>query len=125
MKFAAIALVAASLTAGTAVAAERISDVDFIRANRCKGLATSISGVIDPAALNTFIKAETGARPAYVMERADNEFQRAKKEAKSEERRDRLSAELSGPCQAYLDSGSGVAKQAGGSGKDASSVTRQ
>jgi hypothetical protein len=125
MKFAAIALAAAALAAGSAAAAERVSDVDFLKANRCRGLAASISGVVDPASLDSFVKAERGARAPYVMDRADEEYQKAKKEGKSDERKDRLSAELSGPCQAYLGGGTGVANQATGAGKEASDVTKQ
>ena len=112
MKFAAFALAAAAmLAAGSAVAAERVTDVEFLRANRCKGLATSISGVVDPASLDSFIKAERGARAMYISERATEEFNKAKKEGKSADRRDRLTAELTGPCQAYLGGGSSMAKQ--------------
>mgnify|MGYP006181411277 CR=1 FL=1 len=83
MKIVAAALVVAALTAGSAAAAE-VTDVDFLKANRCKGLATSIEGVVDVAALNTFIKSERGARANYIVDRADTEFKRARKEAKSQ-----------------------------------------
>lgn len=125
MKFAALALVVAALSAGAASAADRVTDVDFLRANRCKGLATSINGVVDPNALNTFIKAESGARAPYVMERASDEFQKARKEAKSEDRRDRLTAELNGPCQAYMGDSTNMAKQATSAGKQASDISKQ
>jgi hypothetical protein len=111
MKFAVIALAAATFAAGAASAAERISDVDYLKANRCKGLATSIDGVIDPAALNSFIKAERGARASYIVNRGDEEFQRARREAKSSDRKERLTAELTGSCQAFLNSPTSVAKQ--------------
>jgi hypothetical protein len=111
MKFAAFALVAAALTAGSAVAADRVTDVEFLKANRCKGLATSISGVVDPASLDGFIKAERGSRATYISERATEEFNKAKKEGKSADRKERLTAELAGPCQAYLGGASSMAKQ--------------
>jgi hypothetical protein len=111
MKFAVIALVAASLTAGSASAAGRVTDVDYLKANRCKGLATSISGVVDPTALNDFIKAERKTRTSYVVDRGDDEFEKARREAKSEDRKARLTAELTGQCQAYLGGPSSVAKQ--------------
>lgn len=111
MKFAAFALVAAALTAGSAVASDRVTDLDFLKANRCKGLATSISGVVDPATLDSFIKAERGARATYISERATEEFNKAKKEARSADRKERLTAELAGPCQAYLGGGASMAKQ--------------
>lgn len=109
MKIVAAALAFSALAAGSVAAAE-VTDVDFLKANRCKGLATSIEGVVDVAALNTFIKSERGARANYIVDRADTEFKRARKEAKSEDRRDRLTAELTGPCQAYLGGSTSVAK---------------
>jgi hypothetical protein len=111
MKFAVIALVAATFAAGAASAAEKVTDIDYLKANRCKGLATSIDGVVDPAALNSFIKAERGARAAYILDRGDEEFQRARKEAKSSDRKERLTAELTTSCQAYLGQASNVAKR--------------
>ena len=62
MKFAIIALGAAVLAAGAASASDKVSDVDFLKANRCKGLATTLTGVVDSASLDAFIKSERGAR---------------------------------------------------------------
>ena len=100
--------------AGSASAAEKVTDVDYLKANRCKGLATSIEGVVDPAALNSFVKAERGARAAYVVDRGEEEFQRARKEAKSQDRKERLTGELTGACQAYLGGSTDVAKKNSG-----------
>jgi len=113
MKFTAFALVAVAMVAaaGTASAAGKVTDVDFLRANRCKGLAATLTGVVDTASLDAFIKAERGARAPYVMERATEEFNKAKKEARGEDRKERLTAELTGGCQAYLGGPSSVAKQ--------------
>lgn len=113
MKYAVIALAIAAV-AGSASAAPKLTDVDYLRANRCKGLATSIEGVVDPAALNSLIKSERGARATYVVDRGEEEFQRARKEAKSQDRKARLTAELTGACRAYLGEATSVAKQ----GKD-------
>ena len=113
MKYAVIALAAVAL-AGSASAAEKVTDVDYLKANRCKGLATSIHGVVDPAALNSFVKAERGARATYIVDRGEEEFQRARKEAKSEDRRARLTSELTGACQAYLPGSTRVAKKNSG-----------
>jgi hypothetical protein len=113
MKYTVIALAIASFAA-PAFAAGKLTDVDYLRANRCKGLATSIEGVVDPAALNSVIKAERGARATYIVDRGEEEFQRAREEAKSEDRKARLTAELTGACQAYLGDATNVAKQ----GKD-------
>jgi len=111
MKIAAIALIVATFAAGAASAADQISDVDYLKANRCRGLATSIDGVVDPAALTTFIKAERGARASYIVTRGEEEFNRARREAKSGDRRERLTAELTNACQAYLGPATSVAKQ--------------
>ena len=102
MKFAAIAIVALGVSvAGSAVAAERISDVEYLKANRCKGLATSLGASAETAALNDFVKASSRGRSAFVAERADAEFDRAKREARNDGRKQQLSAELSNACQAY------------------------
>lgn len=112
MKIAAITVAAiAMLGSSAASASEKVTDVDYLRANRCKGLATSIHGVVDESALDSFIKSNRGARAPYIVERADEELSRARKEARSEDRKDRLTAELTGPCQAYLGGSSDVAKQ--------------
>lgn len=113
MKYAIIAL-AITAFAAPAVAAGKMTDVDYLRANRCKGLATSIEGVVDPAALTSVIKAERGARATYVVDRGEEEFNKARKEAKSQDRKARLTAELTGACQAYLGGATSIAKQ----GKD-------
>ena len=124
MKFALIAL-AAVLAAGPALASDRVSDVDFLKANRCKGLAASIDGVVDSSSLNSFVKAQSASRAAYIVERGDQEFQRARREAKSSDRRERLTAELTGSCQAYTGGSENMAKQATGAGKPTSDVSRQ
>jgi hypothetical protein len=113
MKYAVIALVAATFAAGASSASDKVTDVDYLKANRCKGLATSIDGVVDPAALTSFIKAERGTRASYIVNRGDEEFQRARKEGKSQDRKERLTAELTGSCQAYLGSSTSVAKGSG------------
>lgn len=111
MKLTVIALAIATLAAGSAAASERVTDVDYMKAGRCKGLATGLTGVVDPKAIDTFMRAERGVRAPYILERADSEFQRARREARSEDRKDRLTAELTGACQAYMSGGANVAKQ--------------
>ena len=111
MKLAAFALVAGTLVAGSAYATEDMTDLQYIRANRCKGLATTLSAVVDPAAITAFIKADRGTRTPFIQERADAEFQRAKREARSEDRKARLTAELTGPCQALMTGGTETSKQ--------------
>ncbi|RAK60577.1 hypothetical protein DJ021_12560 [Phenylobacterium hankyongense] len=111
MKFAAIALTAASLlTTAAAAAADRTTDLDYLKANRCRGLAAGIGGSVDTSGLDSFIKTEGRGRNPYVVQRAQEEFDKAKRQARSAEARERLSAELAGPCVAYMGSG--------GAGKD-------
>lgn len=97
-----LVLAVALLGAGSALASVKVTDMDFLRANRCKGLAASIAGVVDPTALDGLIKAERGSRAPFILDRAEDEFQRARKEARAEDRKTRLTAELAGPCQALL-----------------------
>lgn len=112
MRFAAIALAAAAFaTSGSAVASGKVTDVEYMKANRCKGLAASLTGVVDTAQLDAFIKAERGARPAYIVERGEELQAKARREARSEDRKEKLTAELTGPCSAYLGGPSSVAKQ--------------
>ena len=111
MKFTTVALIAATLVAGSASAKETMSDLQYLKANRCKGLATTLSAVVDPAAIEAFIKADRGARMPFIQERAATEFQRAKREARSEDRKARLTAELTGPCQALMTGAIETSKQ--------------
>jgi len=56
MRLAAIALVLATSFAGSASAVERVTDLDYLKASRCKGLATRLPGVVDPAAIELAIR---------------------------------------------------------------------
>ena len=102
MKLNAITLTAAGVlaAAGSAAAA---SDVDYLRASRCRGLAASGVAAVDTAAMDAFLKTEGRTRTTFVMDRGKAEFDRAKREGKTDsaERKARLTAELNGPCQAY------------------------
>ena len=111
MKTAAIAIAIAvlGLAAGSASAAGQVSDLDYMKANRCKGLATTLTGVADPASMDAFIKSARGSRAPHVLERAEAEFDRAKREARSVDRRGRLTAELTGYCAELLGQTSTVA----------------
>ena len=117
MKFAAIALAAGGLlTAGAAAASDRVTDLDYMKASRCKGLATGLGA--DSAGLDAFLKEQGRSRTLIVVDRGADEMTKAKKEAAKADSKDRVSAELSGPCMAY----SGAAKDTAstGSAKDTS-----
>jgi hypothetical protein len=104
MKFTAIALAALSLAtvAGSAGAANRVTDVDFLKANRCKGLAAGLGG--DTAGFASFIKAEEGTRLNVIIDRGDEEFARARRQTGDANMKAKLEAELAGPCSAYSSS---------------------
>ncbi|MDB5444593.1 MAG: hypothetical protein JWP86_2748 [Phenylobacterium sp.] len=101
MKVAAIAFVALGLAvAGSAAASSRVTDVDYLKANRCKGLASGMGA--DTAGLDAFIKTEGRSRIDYVLRRGEEEATRAKRQTADANQKDRLSAELSGGCAAYM-----------------------
>ena len=103
MKLIAIAFAATGLLAAAGSAAAAVSDVDFIKANRCRGLAESGLTQIDTAAMDAFIKSESSRRSPPVLDRGKAEYDKAKREGKTDsaDRKARLTAELSGPCQVY------------------------
>jgi hypothetical protein len=102
MKAAAIVFATLGLAmAGTAVASERFTDLDYLKANRCKGLAASL-GTGDTAALDATIKSEGRTRADAILQRAQDELSRGKKDGAKADLRDRMSAELNGPCLAYM-----------------------
>jgi len=84
MRIATILLAAASLTAAAApaLAAERVTDAQFIHANRCLGLTEAKAlGEADPAALKQFIKDQRGGRHTFTSDRADTARSDAKRAA--------------------------------------------
>jgi len=108
MKTAAIALAAVGLlAAGAASASERVSDLDYMKASRCKGIATALGS--DATALDAFLKVQGQSRQGVVIERGEQEMIRGKREASKAELKDRTGAELSGPCMAYVGEGKDMA----------------
>jgi hypothetical protein len=96
--------------AGTASATGRLTDVDYLRANRCRGLAEGL-GVGDTTALDALIKSEGRSRVEIIYTRGQEEMARGKREASKSDLKERLSAEYNGPCMAYLG-GAGAAASA-------------
>jgi hypothetical protein len=103
MRMITIAFTAIGLAAAAGSAAAAVSDVEYLRANRCRGLAEGQLAQVDLEAMDAFLKAESRSRTAMVQDRGRVEFDKAKREAKStnEQRKARLTAELTGPCQVY------------------------
>ena len=110
MKTAAVILGALTLAsaATAAAAAAQVSDMDYLKANRCRGLAVGLGA--DASALNAFVKQEGRSRNPIVQSRADDEFARAKREAHGDAK-GRLAAELAGSCAAYTGSVKAVASR--------------
>jgi hypothetical protein len=118
MKTTAVLLAVIGLAvAGATAASDRLTDLDYLKANRCRGLAEGL-GSGDIAGLDALIKTEGRSRVEPVYVKGQEELNRGKKEASHTDSRDRLSAELNGPCTAYL----GGAQASTSVGKNASSA---
>jgi len=112
MKIAAILCVALGLgVGGTAVAASHLTDVDYLKANRCRGLAEG-SGVGDTASLDALIKTEGRSRVEIIYQRGQEELARGKRDAAKADLKERVSAELNGGCMAYLGGAGSTASAA-------------
>ena len=101
---AAAGLAIAGTVAGAAQAGAHLTDVDYLKANRCKGLATGL-GAGDTSGLDALIKAEGVSRPEIIYQQGQKEVERAKRDASHTDGKERLTAELNGPCVAYLSGG--------------------
>jgi len=101
---------AVALAASSAAAApDRMSDAQFIAANRCLGLMQSKAlATPDALTLASLLKAEGGSRLGIVLEQADEARDDAERLASraGDEARARLVRERDGPCQAYLPAAS-------------------
>ncbi|WP_340644219.1 hypothetical protein [Phenylobacterium sp.] len=103
MRIAVITLTAAAalMAAGSALAAAQVTDVDFIKASRCRGIATSAAA--DTADLDAWLKTASKSRSTAVMDKAAVAEDAGRREAKTTnaERKARLATELGGPCQVF------------------------
>jgi len=105
MKAAATLLVTLSFAAaGAATASDRITDLDYLKANRCRGLAAGL-GIGDTASLDAMLKTEARGRNDVILQRGEEELSRGKRDAAKADARERLTAEVNGPCMAYLSGG--------------------
>ena len=105
MKTAAILLATLGLAvAGAAAASDRLSDVDYLKANRCRGLAAGF-GISDTASLDALIKTEGRTRLDYIYAKGQEELDRGKRDAAKTDAKERFSAELNGACTAFLGGG--------------------
>jgi hypothetical protein len=107
MKVIAMVLAGASLVAaGSAAASDRVTDLDYLKASRCKGIAQATGA--DTASLDAYLKAAERGRQEVIIERGATELDRGKRESKGD-RKDRAAAELAGACTAYMGAGKDMA----------------
>lgn len=100
MNVAAVTLASLSLASmASFAAAAPVTDVDYLKASRCRGIAVGLGA--DASAITAYLKASAGARSPAILDRADEEFAQAKRQAHGDGK-DRLQAELSGPCAAFV-----------------------
>jgi uncharacterized protein YfiM (DUF2279 family) len=108
-RFTAFAVVLAAAAASNAAAPERLSDAQFIAANRCLGLMQSKAlATPDGRTLASIIKAQGWSRPAIILDQADEVRDDAQRLGNhpGDEARSRLVRERDGACQAYLPAAS-------------------
>jgi hypothetical protein len=106
MKTLIIAAVAFGSLAGVAQAG--VSNLEFLEAARCRGLAASDNlGKLDTAALDAFLRDQGSSRDLAVRTSASNKMQAALKEANAAEgdKKAKLIAQRDGACAAYIAGG--------------------
>ena len=96
-------LAALAALGATAASAQpgRLSDVAYLQAARCAGLASSKSlGAADGKAMTAWVQSESLRRPAFIVDKGDEMQLQAKHEADRADdmAKPRLQAELSGLC---------------------------
>lgn len=107
-KLIAITLAVAAFTAAAAPAlarSDRWSDAEYLKANRCLGLAQSAGlGPVDAAALAARIKDEGRGRDFTMRDRGETMREDARRAGKtrSEVLKGKLLAERDGSCRAFI-----------------------
>ena len=108
MRFVTAALTIAAVCASAAVATAgpaRISDVQFIAANRCLGIeSTKNLGTPDVDALRQLVKTQDWGRDDFVYDKADQAREDGQREASRNgaENNLRLAAERDGVCRSLV-----------------------
>ena len=102
MNISAVTLVSLSLaSAGTAAFAAAATDIDYLKASRCRGIAVGLGA--DSSAIDAYLKSAAHGRAPYIMSRADEEFAKAKRQSRGDAKA-RLQAELASACAPYTAS---------------------
>ena len=94
----------ASFTAANAQSPDRLSDVAYIAAARCAGLAEGAK--VDTKAIKSLLVNQDNDRPSYILEKADEVRSDARRQAGHAQgyNLQTVNAELSGACQPYMNS---------------------
>lgn len=105
MRILTIAIAVAAAVSGSSAYAQtssRISDADFIRVNRCAGLA-SAAGVANADVFSNVVQRQSRGRDEVVIGMARKAGDKASNQVRyaNDERRAKLRAELDGACQKY------------------------
>lgn len=100
-----VTLAAAAATTATAQPGNRLSDVDFMQAARCRGLAGSEAlGAMDTKAIDAMLKEQSHGRAAFITGKADELRDNAVRSAKRADgyTKEKLVAERDGVCKRFL-----------------------
>jgi hypothetical protein len=112
MNVAAVTLASLTLASSASMAfAAPVTDVDYLKASRCRGIASGLGA--DTSAINAYLKSATAGRGPSILDRGQEEYATAKRQARGDSK-ERLQAELSGPCSAYVAPTSTTAASKGG-----------
>ena len=94
-----LSFVLAGAAAAAAPASDQVTDIAFLKANRCRGLAAGLAS--DTAGFDAFIKSQDRYRAPVVGQLAGEEQDKARREARNPQRAAKAQSELSDLCQAY------------------------
>ncbi|MGE5500645.1 MAG: hypothetical protein ACM3W4_01830 [Ignavibacteriales bacterium] len=97
------AMAAAAATSAVAQPNNRLSDVEFMQAARCAGIASADSS-IDTTSIKALLKAQGSGRVGFIADKADEMRSDAARSAKRANgyAKEKLNAELDGACKRYL-----------------------
>ena len=100
-----VTIAAAAATTATAQPGDRLSDVDYMQAARCRGLAASEAlGAVDTKAIDAMLKQQGNGRAAFIADKADELRNNAARSAKRADgyTKEKLVAERDGVCKRFL-----------------------
>ena len=98
-----LAVVAAASAAGTALAADRLSEAAYLKAARCQGLAHAASlGAVDTSGIDVFMREQGEGRDARVRNQAKTIRAETKESAEAANNKTRFKQERDTRCAAWV-----------------------